>query len=110
MMFMIRQGERRIVVGPPQPRHCPRCDEESAFVPELKYSYGEFDLVFGFIYDKHYRLLCPTCEHGWLLDSRAVERDLDEIPIPIRLRFGPAIFAGLAALLWKAVAAYRPAG
>ena len=107
MMFMVGQGERVITVGPAEPRHCQKCAEVTDFVPQLKYSFGEFDLLFGFIYNKRYQLACMQCNHGWILDAKTVERELDRIPIPFRLRYGPAIFMGVAAALAMAVYAYR---
>ncbi|MGV3499118.1 MAG: hypothetical protein ACO1OR_09865, partial [Hydrogenophaga sp.] len=45
--------------------HCPRCDQERDFQPQLAYKYGEFDLLFGFVYGRRYQLACPECHHGW---------------------------------------------
>lgn len=104
MMFLIGQGERVIDIGPAEPRHCPRCDEERAFVPQLKYSFGEFDVLFGFIYNKRYQLACPQCNHGWVLDTRETERRLGRVPVPFRLRYGIVMFVGFAAAI--AVASY----
>lgn len=105
MMFMIGQGERVLVVGPPEPRHCPRCDEVTGFEPQLRYKFAEFDLLFGMVYAKRYQLACPQCQHGWVLDTRTMERTLGGVPIPFRLRFGLAIGLALAAAI--AVAAWR---
>ena len=74
MMFMIGQGERVVPVGEPEPQHCPRCEEERDFQPQLAYKYGEFDLLFGFVYGRRYQLACPECNHGWRLDRREAER------------------------------------
>lgn len=106
MMFMVGQGERTVAVGPAETRHCPRCDAERDFVPQLKYSFGQFDLLFGFVYNKRYQLACSECNHGWILDTRTMEAGLDRIPIPFHLRYG---FIVLAAGLAMAVQAYRDA-
>ncbi len=110
MMFMIGQGERTVVVGPAESRHCPRCDEERDFVPQLKYSFGQFDLLFGFVYGKRYQLACPECRHGWILDAKTVEAGLDRSPIPFHLRYGFLVLIALAAVLVAAVYAYRHSG
>lgn len=110
MMFLIGQGERIVVVGAPESRYCPRCDEETDFVPHLKYSYGQLDLVFGFVYNKRYQLACPKCHHGWLLDTAVMERTLGCVPIPFHLRHGIPIFVALATALSVAVYAYRHGG
>ena len=109
MMFMIGQGERIVPVGPPDPQHCPRCDEVTDFQPQLKYKYGEFDLIFGFVYDKQYQLACPQCNHGWRLDKRTVEQGLDKVPIPFHLRFGFLILLGIVVAIGAAYVATRAA-
>lgn len=105
MLFIIGQGERVVVVGPPEPRHCPRCEQVTAFEPQLKYRYAEFDLLFGMVYAKRYQLACPQCGHGWLLDTRETERSLGAVPIPFRLRYG--LLIGLALAAGIAIAAWR---
>lgn len=110
MMFMIGQGERTVAIGPAEPRDCPRCQQQTDFVPQLKYSYGEFDLLFGFVYNKRYQLACPQCGHGWILDTRQTERDLPRHPLLFRLRYGFLILAGLIAALGLAAYAYRHSG
>lgn len=102
MMFMIGQGERVVQVGPPEPRHCPRCDEVRDFEPQLTYKYGEFDLLFGFVYGKRYQLACPACRHGWVLDAREARQRFGAPPIPFRLRFGFVVLLGLFAALGAA--------
>ena len=108
-MFLIGQGERVVDLGPAEPQHCPRCDMETGFVPQLKYSFGQFDVLFGFVYGKRYQLACSQCGHGWLLNKQAMERSLDRIPIPFHLRYGLLVLAGLAAVVAIAVYVHRHA-
>ena len=110
MMFMIGQGERVLNIGPAEPRYCPHCEQQTDFIPQLKYSFGEFDLLFGFVYNKRYQLACTHCNHGWILDTRETERSLPRHPLPFRLRYGLLILAGLIAGLALAVYAYRHGG
>ena len=98
MMFYIGQGERTVPIGPTEERHCPRCDEATAFQPQLKYKFGQFDLLFGFVYGKRYQLACSQCNHGWVLDTKETERGLDKVPIPFRLRYGFLVLVAIAAL------------
>ena len=102
MMFMVGQGERIVEVGPPEPQHCLHCEEVTDFQPQLKYSYGEFDLLFGFIYGKTYQLACPQCNHGWRLDTKIMEQSLGKVPIPFHLRYGFLVLIGLAVALGTA--------
>lgn len=108
-MFLIGQGERTVVVGPAEPQYCPRCETETAFIPQLKYSFGEFDVLFGFIYNKRYQLVCPQCNHGWILGTKEMERKLGGVPVPFRLRYGVVIFIGFAVAIAVASYAYRHA-
>lgn len=102
MMFLVGQGECTVPVGPPEPQYCPRCEEVTDFQPQLKYKYGQFDLLFGFVYDKRYQLACPKCNHGWRLDKRSMEKNLGKLPIPFHLRYGFLILSGIFAALGAA--------
>ena len=110
MMFMIGQGERIVVVGPAETRHCPLCGEDRDFLPQLKYSFGEFDLLFGFVYNKRYQLACSECNHGWILDTKTMEAGLARSPIPFHLRYGFVVLLILTAALAAAAYAYRHSG
>ncbi len=105
MMFLIGQGERVVDIGSAEPKHCPGCNETTDFQTRLRYKYGEFDLLFGFVYAKRYELACTRCNHGWILDTRSVEQTLEGNPVPFRLRFGlVALLGSLAALAGAAYA------
>ncbi|MGE8280510.1 MAG: hypothetical protein ACN6O2_08755 [Stenotrophomonas sp.] len=97
MMFLIGQGQRVVAIGPHEQRHCPRCDAQTAFEPQLSYKFGQFDLLFGFVYEKRYQLACTQCNHGWILDTRDTERSLQHNPIPFHLRYGAWLLALLLA-------------
>lgn len=107
MMFMIGQGERVVPIGPTEEQYCPGCEEVTSFEPQVSYKFGEFDLLFGFVYSKRYQLACVQCNHGWLLDTKVTERGLEKHPIPFRLRFGLFILIGIAAALGAAAYAIR---
>jgi len=108
-MFMVGQGERLVSVGPVEEHHCPRCDDVTEFQPQLTYKFGQFDLLFGFVYGKRYQLACQQCNHGWLLDTRTIEQTLGNVPIPFHLRFGFLILIGLAAIVGTAAYVVRTA-
>jgi hypothetical protein len=108
MMFMIGQGGRTVSVGEPEPQHCPLCDEMRDFEPQFAYKYGEFDLLFGFVYGRRYQLACPACNHGWRLDRRQAEQRYGKPSIPFRLRFGFIILLGLCAALGAAYVSTMP--
>ena len=110
MMFMIGQGVRVQVIGPPQPEHCERCGGPRDFVPRLTYAFGQFDLLFGFVYDKRYELVCPVCNGGWKLDPFAAERTFGKPEIPFHLRYGIWVLAALAVAVGTAAYLYRQRG
>ena len=102
MLLMIGQGERLVAVGPLEQHHCPGCDAVTDFEPQLTYKFGQFDLLFGFVYGKRYQLACQQCNHGWRLDTASMEQTLCKVPIPFHLRFGFLVLIGLAAALGTA--------
>ncbi len=107
MMFMIGQGERIVPLGSPEQKYCPGCDQTTDFQTQLRYRFGEFDLLFGFFYAKRYQLACTRCNHGWIMDRKAVERTYGKGPIPARLRFGFVILLGAVAALGAAAYVIR---
>lgn len=110
MMFLITQGEKTVVIGAAEERHCPRCDEERDFVPELQYKYAGVDLFFGMTYSKRYQLACPECNHGWILDPKAIGLGLERNPIPFRMRYGLLLLVVSLFGLYFAGQAYQAAG
>jgi hypothetical protein len=109
MMFMIGQGERVQAVGPVEQEDCPRCEQQRDFTPQFRYSFGQFDLLFGFVYNRRYMLVCSSCNHGWLLDPTLARQMYDKPVIPFRLRYGLFLLAALAAVIGTAAYVYRHA-
>ena len=98
MMFLIGQGERTIAIGPADEQHCLHCDMTTKFQPQLKYKYGEFNILFGFIYDKRYQLACLQCNHGWIFTAREAEQIYGKPPLPLRMRYGFLILLAFLAI------------
>ncbi|MGY3265545.1 hypothetical protein [Lysobacter sp. HA35] len=109
MMFVVGQGERVQTIGPPELTHCAKCEQEREFIPQLKYSYGQLDLLFGFVYGRQYRLLCPHCGHGWLLNRGPAEALYGKPAIPFRLPYGLVVLATLLALIGTAAYVHQHA-
>ena len=73
----------------------------------LKYKYGHFYHLFGWIMEKQYQLVCPSCTHGWILNSDSAERLLERNPIPFHQRRGWAVMIFLVAVIGIAVLVHR---
>lgn len=107
MMLLISQHERGGLVGPTEAHHCLRCQTETDFAPQLRYTMARIDLLFGFTCQRRYERACTRCEHGWVLDTQTMDQQLGGVPIPWRHRFGLplmlAVVAGVALLggLWR---------
>ena len=106
-MFMIGQGERIVPIGSLEQKYCPGCNQTTDFQTQLRYKYGEFDLLFGFVYGKRYQLACCQCNHGWILDNKTAERTYGKASIPFRLRFGFVLVVIAIAALAAAAHAIR---
>ncbi|GAB2524322.1 hypothetical protein [Lysobacter humi (ex Lee et al. 2017)] len=109
MMFMIGQGERIQLLGEPEQDECLHCGEAREFQSQLKYSYGQFDALFGFVYNKRYELVCTTCSHGWRLNRRAAEQTYGKPRIPFLVEYGFAVLLGIIASVVVAAYFYRHA-
>ena len=76
----------------------------------MMFMIGQFDLLFGFVYDKRYELVCPVCNGGWKLDPFAAERTFGKPEIPFHLRYGIWVLAALAVAVGTAAYLYRQRG
>jgi hypothetical protein len=103
------QGEKVQTIGPHELEHCPECEQEREFVPQLKYSYGQFDLLFGFIYNRRYQLACSDANHGWILHAHTARQTYGKPSIPFHLQYGFVVLIGLAATVAAAAYLYRHA-
>jgi hypothetical protein len=87
-MILFGDGERIVSFDVEDRRFCEKCAQERDFFVRLRYRYGHFYHLFGWVIDKQYQLACPTCTHGWILDSKSAEDSLGGNPIPFRQRSG----------------------
>lgn len=94
----------------PQREHCQNCRQDQDFELRLKYEYGHFYHLFGFVMSKQYQLVCPVCTHGWLLNARAAEALIGRNPIPFYQRFGWLVLLALIAVVATAALARQPTG
>ncbi|WP_369944141.1 hypothetical protein [Xanthomonas medicagonis] len=98
-MILWGWGERDVACGVEDRQFCARCAQERAFEMRLRYSYGHFYHLFGWVRERQYLLICPECHHGWLLNRASAEALLPSLPIPFHQRWGWLVMLVLAVLI-----------
>jgi hypothetical protein len=89
-------------------RHdCGHCGEPREFQLRLRYEWGTLFWWPVCVTERQYQLVCPVCEHGWVLERRSGEAMLGGDPIPWRRRNGWMVLAGLALVAGMAIARSR---
>ena len=109
-MILWGWGERIIGFDLEDHQLCQNCGQERGFKMRLKYEYGHFYHLFGWVIKKQYQLACPSCTHGWILNTANAESLLDRNPIPFHQRNGWLVMIALAVVIGIAVAVHRSAG
>lgn len=87
-MILVGRGARTVGFDILERHPCERCDCEQDFALRLKYQYGHFYHLFGWVFDKQYQLVCPTCSHGWIIDDAIAEDRIGRNVIPFRHKSG----------------------
>ena len=87
-MILIGRGERTLGFNIHERHLCERCEREQDFALGLKYRYGHFYHLFGWVFHKQYHLICPTCSHGWLVNAASAEELIGGNVIPFRHKSG----------------------
>lgn len=108
-MILWGWGERVVSFNVEEHQFCERCAQERDFTMRLKYTYGHFYHLFGWVIEKQYQLVCPFCTHGWILNNESAESTLERNPIPFHQRSGWAVMIFLAIAVAVAVAVHRSA-
>lgn len=104
-MILWGWGERIIGFDLEEQQLCQHCGQDRAFKMRLKYEYGHFYHLFGWVIKKQYQLACVCCTHGWILNTASAESLLGRNPIPFHQRNGwwimivLAIVVGVAAFV-----------
>jgi hypothetical protein len=107
-MILFGDGERIVTFAVEERHHCECCARDVDFTMRLKYRYGHFYHLFGWVIRKQYQLVCPACEHGWMVNTASAEEILGGNPIPFHLRRGWIV--GIVLLHLLAVAALLQPG
>jgi hypothetical protein len=87
--------------------YCQQCQQDQDFGLRLKYEYGHFYHLFGWVMSKQYQLVCPVCSHGWVLNSSTAEELIGRNPIPFYQRYGWIVLLVLVAIIGVAAVAQR---
>lgn len=90
--------------------YCHKCEQDQDFILRLKYEYGHFYHLFGWVMSKQYQLVCPVCTHGWIVDARTAQTWIGGNPIPFHQRYGWLVMLVLAAIIGVAAVRYQPTG
>lgn len=72
-MILWGWGERVLTFDLAEHEYCQRCEQKQDFTLRLKYKYGHFYHLFGWVISKQYQLICPVCSHGWVVNASAAE-------------------------------------
>lgn len=107
-MILFGDGERVVTFAVRERHFCERCACDVDFAMRLKYRYGHFYHLFGWVMRREYQLACPACKHGWTVNAKSAEAILGGDPIPFHQRHGWVV--GLVMLHLLAVAALMQPG
>ncbi|WP_155273467.1 hypothetical protein [Xanthomonas arboricola] len=108
-MILWGWGERVLTFDLAEHEHCQRCEQHQDFVLRLKYKYGHFYHLFGWVISKQYQLICPVCSHGWIVNASAAEAQIGRNPVPFHQRSGWIVMLALAAIIGFATVTYQHA-
>lgn len=92
-------AERTVHFGIGEHQFCPHCGEDRDFRLRLKYGYGHFYHLFGWVRHQAYQLVCPACEHGWVVNPGSARGLIGREPIPFHQRHGWWVLLTLAAII-----------
>lgn len=98
-MVLLGEGERIYGFDVGEREFCEHCRQQRDFGMRLKYRYGHFYHLFGWVIESQYQLVCPECEHGWLLNADRAKAMLGGNPIPFHQRSGGIVGIVLLHLL-----------
>ena len=98
-MILFGTGARLVEFDHVERRHCEHCGIDRNFVLRLKYEYGHFYHLFGWVMSREYQLACPVCTHGWRLEARSARALIGRDPVPFYQRAGWLVLLMLAILV-----------
>lgn len=109
-MILWGTGERVVEFDVIERAYCAKCEQERDFFMRLKYEFGHFYHLFGWVISREYQLVCPHCGHGWVLDPVSARAQLGRDPVPFYQRSGWLVMLALFVLIAVAALAYRGGG
>jgi hypothetical protein len=86
---------------------CGTCGEVRDFNLQLRYEWGSLFYLPVCVTERQYQLVCPVCEHGWLIERRSGEALLGGDPIPWKHRNGWMVLVAIALVAGLAIARSR---
>ena len=108
-MILFGRAEFTYTLNEPIEDFCPKCSKDQPFKLTLNYVYGHFYHLFGWVQERKYRLTCPECGGGWLLNRKPAEELIGGDPVPAFQKFSWLLGVALVVFLVIAVPLYRSA-
>jgi hypothetical protein len=107
VLILLGTGSRTYEFDHVEREHCAKCDCEREFVLRMKYEYGHFYHLFGWVMSREYQLICPACAHGWRIEPRNARALIGRDPVPFHQRAGWLVLVLLVVVVAVASVAYH---
>ncbi|HZH44906.1 MAG TPA: hypothetical protein VEY50_12565 [Lysobacter sp.] len=104
LLIPIGRAGRQLTFDAGEPHHCATCGEARDFQLRLLYEWGSLFYLPVCVTERRYQLVCPVCQHGWVVERRSAEAVLGGDPIPWRHRNGWMILTAIALVIGTAIA------
>ncbi|MBW3551028.1 MAG: hypothetical protein KY442_09500 [Proteobacteria bacterium] len=104
LLVPIGSAGRQLTFNVTEAHNCGTCGELREFNLRLRYEWGSLFYLPVCVTERQYQLVCPVCEHGWVVQRRSGESMLGGDPIPWRHRNGWMVWTGIALVLGMALA------
>lgn len=107
LLIPIGSAGRQLTFNATETHDCANCGEPREFNLRLRYEWGSLLYLPICVTDREYQLVCPACQHGWLINRRSGEAMLGGDPIPWKHRNGWMILTAIVLVTGVAFARSR---
>lgn len=108
-MFLLPIGTagRQLTFNATETHDCGNCGQARAFELRLRYEWGTLFYLPVCVTERQFQLVCPVCQHGWVIERGSGEAVLGGDPIPWAHRNGWMVLVAVALVIGVAVARSR---